>query len=97
MYKNIVHKKTTMFNTCLSEDHGNELLIVDIPIPVYVCLGHELLGLLLGEHLPDVHHDGRQLRRGDEAVALLVKHAEGFSDLLLNVRVVKLSSEHHVY
>ena len=80
-----------VYSSHLSENHSHELLVVDIPISVYVCLRYELVCLLLAEHLADVGHHGRQLRSGDEPVTLLVKHTESLSDLLLNIPVIKLS------
>ena len=77
----------------LSEDESHELFIVDVAVPVNVCLGDHLLGLLHGEDLADAEHDGGQLRARDEAVALLVEHAEGLPDLLLDVRVVELPGD----
>ena len=39
--------------------------------------------LLVSQLLPQVSHHVAQLGGADEAVAVLVKHPEGFSDLLL--------------
>ena len=39
--------------------------------------------LLVSQLLPQVGHHVAQLGGADEAVAVLVKHPEGFSDLLL--------------
>ena len=67
----------------LGGHHGDELFVVDLAIPVNVCLADHLIHLLVSQLLPQVGHHVTQLSGADEAVAVLVEDPEGFSDLLL--------------
>merc|ERR1711953_1188510 len=69
----------------------DELLVVDLAIAVDVRLAEHLIDLLIGELLTKVGHDVAQLSGRDEAVAVLVEHAEGLLELLLGVGVLHLA------
>ena len=73
--------------------------IVDLAVSINISLSDHLVHLLVSQLLPQVGHHVTQLCGADEAVAVLVKDPEGFSDLLLatmkilvtDVSVVSLS------
>ncbi|KAF5215955.1 hypothetical protein ECC02_011319 [Trypanosoma cruzi] len=75
----------------LAHHHLDELLVVDLTIAVHVGLADHFVHLLVRQLLAEVRHDVAQLGGGDEAVAVLVKHAERLLDLLLRVRVLHLA------
>eukprot|EP00968_Pinguiococcus_pyrenoidosus_P015250 scaffold1398_cov259-Pinguiococcus_pyrenoidosus.AAC.7 len=54
--------------------HLHELFVVDLAVAVDVCLADHLVDFLVCELLAEVGHDVAELRRGDEAVAILVEH-----------------------
>ena len=72
------------------EYHGDELVVEDVAVTVYVGLVYELLHLLLRQLLPELRQDVRQVDDRDEAVALAVKHAECVTNLVLDVLVVEV-------
>ena len=78
----------------LGHHHVDELVIVDLPVTVDVCLADHLVDLLVRQLLAEVRHDVAQLGRGDEAVTVLVEDLEGLLDLLSTVRVLHLSCHH---
>merc|ERR1711924_206524 len=69
----------------------DELLVVDLAVTVNIGLADHLVDLLVGQLLAEVGHDVAELSRGDEAVAVLVEHAEGLLELLLGVGVLHLA------
>merc|ERR1711879_680753 len=79
-------------NTLLSHHDLDELFIVDLAITVNVGLAEHLVNLLISQLLTKVGHDVAQLGSGDKAIAVLVKHAEGFLELLLGICVLHLAS-----
>ena len=68
--------------------------VVDLPVAVNVGLPDHLVHLLVRQLLAQVGHHVPQLRRADEAVAVLVEHSERLPDLLLTVRVLHLPRHH---
>ena len=62
----------------LGGHHGDELFVVDLAIPINVCLADHLVHLLVSQFLPQVGHHLSQLRSAYEAIAVLVEHPEGF-------------------
>ena len=57
--------------------------IVDLAVSINISLSNHLVHLLISQLLPQVGHHVTQLGGADEAVAVLVEHPEGFSDLFL--------------
>ena len=51
----------------------DKLLVVELPVAVEVCLGHELLQLLLGERLPERRRHSNDLLGVNVAVMVLVE------------------------
>ena len=66
--------------------------IIDITVPP--SQSDHLLHHLLPQILPQVGHHQTQLVDTDKAVAVLVEHLEGFSDLFLAVCVLHLAGHH---
>merc|ERR1719510_2486784 len=67
----------------LGHHHLDELLVVDLAIPVDVCLADHLIHLLICELLPEIGHHVAELGRTDEAVAIAIKDLECFDQLIL--------------
>ena len=67
----------------LGRHHRHKFFIIDLAVAVYVSLPDHLVDFLVGEFLAEVGHHVPQLGGGDEAVAVLVEHAERLPDLLL--------------
>ena len=57
--------------------------IIDLTVSINISLSDHLVHLLVSQLLPQVSHHVAELGSADEAVAVLVEHPEGFSDLLL--------------
>ena len=51
----------------------DKLLVIELPVAVEVCLGHELLELLLGERLPERRCHSNDLLGIDVARPVLVE------------------------
>lgn len=69
-------------------------LVIDLSVAVDVGLADHLVDLLVGELLAEVGHDVAQLSRRYEPVAVLVEHAERFTDFLLTVGVLHFAGHH---
>merc|ERR1719343_1479665 len=78
--------------TCgsLGHHHLDELLIVDLAVPIDVCFPNHLIYLLVRELLPEIRHHVAELGRADEAVAVAIEDLEGLDQLLLRVCVLHL-------
>merc|ERR1719211_160116 len=74
----------------LSHHHLDELLVIDLAIPVDVCLADHLINLLICELLPEIGHHVAVLGRTDEAVAVAIKDLECFDQLLLCICILHL-------
>merc|ERR1711879_941671 len=71
-------------NGSLGHHHLHELLVIDLPITVHICLSDHLIDLLIRELLTQVGHHMTQLSRADEAVAIAVENLEGLNQLFLS-------------
>ena len=60
-----------------------KLIVGNLAVSINISLSNHLLHLLVSQLLPQVGHHVTQLGGADEAVAVLVEHPEGFSDLFL--------------
>ena len=60
---------------------------------LWVSYINDNLGFLRGQLFPECLEDVGEVRNGDEAVTLSVKHSEGLPDLLLYVIVMDLSED----
>ena len=78
--------QTDMTNIC-----ATDLLEHDLPRSVGVCLLAQVLQLCGGERLPDVAQHVLQLSRGDEALALPIKHLPGALQVRFVVKVLDVS------
>merc|ERR1719517_267161 len=74
----------------LCHHHLHELLVIDLAVPVDVCLADHLIDLLICELFPEIGHHMAELGRTDEAVAVAVEDLECFDQLLLCVCVLHL-------
>merc|ERR1740123_284322 len=74
----------------LCHHHLYELLVIDLAIPVYVCLADHLIDLLICELLPKIGHHMAELGRTDEAIAVAIEDLERFDQLLLCVCILHL-------
>merc|ERR1719445_840429 len=74
----------------LGHHHLDELLVIDLAIPVDVCLADHLIDLLICELLPEIGHHVPELGRTDEAVAVAIEDLERFDQLLLCVCILHL-------
>mmetsp|Transcript_17193 Transcript_17193/g.43122 ORF Transcript_17193/g.43122 Transcript_17193/m.43122 type:complete len:228 (+) Transcript_17193:318-1001(+) len=79
----------------LGEHHVDELLVVDLPITIHICLTNHLLNLLFRELLAQVGHHVPELSSRDVAVAILIEHTEGLLQLVLVVCVLHLAGHEH--
>jgi hypothetical protein len=66
----------------------DELVEVDAPVAVHVGLADHLVDLGVGQPLAEVGHHVPELGGRDEAVLVLVEHAERLPELLLRVAVL---------
>ena len=74
----------------LRSHHGDELLVIDLTVPVNIGLPDHLVHFLVSQLLPKVGHDVPQLGSGDESVTVLVEHSESLADFFLAVGVFPL-------
>merc|ERR550514_1807768 len=75
----------------LGHHHLDELLVIDLPISINICLANHLVDLLVSQLLPKVGHHMPQLRSTDETVTIPIKNLEGFDELLLCISVLHLA------
>jgi len=78
----------------LGGHHCHELFVIDLSVTVNVGFTDHLVDFLVCEFLAEVCHDVPELGSADESVAVLVKHAECFTNLLLTVCVLHLPRHH---
>merc|ERR1712113_455546 len=83
------HSCTRLYS--LGHHHLDELLVIDLAIPIDVRLTDHLIDLLICELLPEIRHHVAELGCADEAVAVAIKDLECFDQLLLCVRVLHLA------
>jgi hypothetical protein len=70
----------------------DELLLVDLPVPVAVGLVDHLLQLLVSHRLAQLAGNALQVLEGDLARAVVVEQPEGLQDLLPRVALRDLAS-----
>merc|ERR1719291_1482442 len=75
----------------LGHHHLDELLVIDLAIPIDVCLTDHLVDFLICELLTEIGHHMAELGRADEAIAVAIKDLECFDQLLLCVCILHLA------
>lgn len=70
----------------------NELLLIDLPVPVAIGLIDHLLQLLISHGLAQFSGNSLQIFEGNLASAVIVEESEGLEDLLSGVSLRNLAS-----
>merc|ERR1712007_407327 len=57
----------------LGHHHLDEFLVIDLTVPIDVCLTDHLIDFLICELLTEIGHHVAELGRADEAIAIAIK------------------------
>lgn len=81
-------------NPLLRHHHLNEFFVIDLAISVNISFTNHLINLLIGELLTQVGHNVTKFGGGNETVAVLVEHLEGFQDFFFRISILHLARHH---
>mmetsp|Transcript_98653 Transcript_98653/g.255041 ORF Transcript_98653/g.255041 Transcript_98653/m.255041 type:complete len:247 (+) Transcript_98653:90-830(+) len=93
------HSSSRRSHGAVSEEVGllhdaKELLLVDLPITIPVCLVNHLLQLLISHAFAKLLGNALQVLEGDLAGLVVVEEAEGLQDFVLGITVEDLVRHH---